>query len=74
MIKPKNNKFNKEDILYFCNLYQEEYIRIQNTQGYIKAVSSKYDLRWDAASLYLRYNPELINKYKSVEEVMKLIN
>jgi hypothetical protein len=56
------------------NLDKEEYIRIQNTQGYIKAVSSKYDLRWDAASFYLRYNPELINKYKSVEEAMKLIN
>lgn len=74
MINPKNNKFNNEDISYFCNLYQKEYIRIQNSQGYIKAVSSKCDLRWEAASLYLKYNPDLINKYKSVEDVMKLIN
>ncbi|WP_014386589.1 MULTISPECIES: hypothetical protein [Lactococcus] len=56
-----------------CNAYQNEFIRIQNIQGWAAAVTAKYNLRYEAALRYVGLRPEVLQEYNSVEDVMQLI-
>ncbi|WP_285004985.1 hypothetical protein [Lactococcus garvieae] len=70
----KINLQNAKNLADCCNAYQNEFIRIQNIQGWAAAVTSKYNLRYEAALRYVRLRPEVLQAHNSVEEVMQLIN